>query len=105
MLLIVVEVGLPMSKFKVDPTKKIDFRFGFSVESYAEIQNFKSIGAMKLFLWPFENRRFHLKNVSLSHINKNLGETFPQILNYMENTAVFHSRLRSLDPFPDLLES
>ena len=32
--------------------------FGFSIESYAETQNFSSIGAMELFLWPSENCRF-----------------------------------------------
>ena len=34
------------------PTKK------FSIENYAKIQNVRSTGAMKLFLWPIENHRF-----------------------------------------------
>ena len=35
--------------------EKMDFKFGVSTES--QIQNFRSVGAMKLFLWPFENCR------------------------------------------------
>ena len=54
MSIIIEEVGLPTSKFQ----EKMDFRFKFSIESHAKIQNFRSIGAMKLFLWPFENCRF-----------------------------------------------
>ena len=37
-----------------------------------KIQNFMSLGAMKLFLWSFENRRF-CEDISISHIIKNLG--------------------------------
>ena len=46
---VILEVGLPMSKFQVDSMKKMDLKFGFSIESYATIQKFKLIGAMKLF--------------------------------------------------------
>ena len=36
--------------FKQIP-RKMGFRFGFSIDIYAKIQNFKSIAAMQLFLW------------------------------------------------------
>ena len=39
----IVEVALPMSTFQVDPTKKqVDFRFGFSMERYAKMQNLRN---------------------------------------------------------------
>ena len=52
------------------------FRFGFSIKSYDKIQNFRSIRAMKLFLSPFQNCHFPIsvKNFSVSHRNKNVGE-------------------------------
>ena len=74
------------------------FIFGFSIQRYVIIKNVKSIGAMKVFSWPFENRRFLRKTLVFPHINENLGETFPQILIYLENSNAFSGRLRSLDP-------
>ena len=72
------------------PNEKMDFRFGFSIESYAKIQNFRSIRDMKMFLWQCP---FSVKNISVSHININLGKTFfSQILIFMENTNVFSGR-------------
>ena len=39
----ILEVALPMSTFQVDPTKKqVDFRFGFSMERYAKMQNLRN---------------------------------------------------------------
>ena len=44
---------------KISSGSDKDFKCGFSIKSYANIQNFQSIGAMKqTVLWPFENRRF-----------------------------------------------
>ena len=40
---------------------------------------------------------FSVKNISLSHITKNLGEIFPPDFN--ENTNVFYKRLQSLEPY------
>ena len=78
-----------MSTFLVDPTKKVDFRFGFSIENYAKIKKFRSIGAMKLFLWSFENAVFS-RNIGLSHITRNLGENFPPDFNlYQWKTLMF----------------
>ena len=38
----------------------MDFRVGFSIESYAKPKNFRSIGAMKRFSWPFEKMDFRV---------------------------------------------
>ena len=46
------------------PNEKVDFIFGFSIESNAKIKHFKSIGSAKLFLWQFENCRFRQKTLS-----------------------------------------
>ena len=59
----------------------MDFKFGFSIESYATIQKFKLIGAMKLFC-------DQLKIVVFC--NKLLVD---QVLVY-----VFYGRFQSLDP-------
>ena len=53
----VIFVGLLNSRSRFANVKissrshgKMDFRFGFSVESYAKIQNFRSVGTMKPLL-------------------------------------------------------
>ena len=40
------------------PHENVYFRFGFSMKSYAKVQNFRSVGGMKLFLWPIGNCHF-----------------------------------------------
>ena len=89
----------------------MDFRFGFAIGSYAKTQNFRSIGAMKLFLWPIEDRRLGQKNISVSRININLRETPPPPpdLIYMENADAFLRKTAKFRPLqimlPEVLES
>ena len=53
-----------MSKFQDNP-RTSGLQIWILHESNFKIQNFGSIGALKLFLWPFENRRFRLKTYSV----------------------------------------
>ena len=48
----------PNVKISSRSKEKVDFRPGFSIESYAKMQKFMSLGAMTPFLWPFENCSF-----------------------------------------------
>ena len=56
------------------------------------------IGAIKKFFYGHLKVDVIGKNISVSHINKHLGNFLPQILIYMENTNVSHGKLRSLYP-------
>ena len=53
-----LKVGLPISKLHIDPTKKWTSDLNSLVKVISKIQNVRSVGVMKLFLWPFENGRF-----------------------------------------------